>query len=101
MSNISAPDWKTAGSKLSDWSLFDEVFVSCETQVIKPDLGFYTHVISRANTDPKTTVFINDRQGNVLPTQSLGLHGIGSKGLEDMKCQLKEICRISGTPAVI
>lgn len=31
----------------------------------KPDLGFYNHVISRANTDPKTTVFINDRQGNV------------------------------------
>jgi hypothetical protein len=62
---------------LPDWGLFDGEYTSFEAGMIKPELGFYQHVIDSLNlADPKTAIFVDDKVANVNAAQSFGLQGI-------------------------
>ncbi|KAG6857679.1 hypothetical protein H0H87_004095 [Tephrocybe sp. NHM501043] len=76
MSNISLPDYEVLRSKPADWSIFDQVFTSGAAGERKPNLGFFTQVLSATGVDPHSTIFVDDRSENVLSARSLGLHGI-------------------------
>ncbi|KAI0345466.1 HAD-like protein [Trametopsis cervina] len=76
MSNISGPDYDVLREKEADWSVFDRVFTSAAAGMRKPNLNFYRHVLSEINTDPASTVFVDDKPENVLSARSLGIHGI-------------------------
>lgn len=76
MSNISLPDYNVLRTKPADWSIFDEVFTSAAAGERKPNLGFYRQVIAKANIDPFTAVFVDDKLENVLSARSFGFHGI-------------------------
>lgn len=76
MSNISIPDYQFLRTKAVDWSLFDRIFTSGAAGERKPNLGFYRYVLSETGCDPYRTIFVDDKQENVLSARSLGLHGI-------------------------
>ncbi|KAI0663404.1 HAD-like protein [Cubamyces menziesii] len=77
LSNISLPDYEYIMALSSDWaSVFDRVFPSALLGERKPHLGAYRRVISEANIDPHTAVFVDDKLDNVVSARSLGMHGI-------------------------
>jgi epoxide hydrolase-like predicted phosphatase len=63
----------------TDWIIdgaFDDVIVSCDVKLIKPDPAIYTLALERAGCQPEQAVFIDDRIVNVAAAQELGINGI-------------------------
>jgi putative hydrolase of the HAD superfamily len=56
--------------------LFEQVFVSHEIGIHKPDAGIYTYVLEHANLDARETVFFDDSLANIEAAERLGIRGI-------------------------
>ena len=56
--------------------LFDDVFVSHEIGIRKPDAGIYTFVLEDAKIDAPETVFFDDSSANIEAAELLGIRGI-------------------------
>ena len=97
MSNISQPDFEVLRTKKADWSIFDDVYTSAEAKERKPNLGFYKAVLSRAGVDPVRTIFVDDKQENVLSARSLGMHGIL---FDNVRNVIRTLRNILGDPVV-
>lgn len=76
MSNISKPDYIVLAKMPADWSVFDQVFTSCDAGMRKPSLSFYRHVLEETRTAPQEAIFVDDKFENVFAARSLGLHSI-------------------------
>ena len=60
-------------------ALFDDVFISCERGLKKPDLEFYELVIKEMNVSPQECLFIDDKEENLLPAEKLGMKTVLAK----------------------
>jgi FMN phosphatase YigB (HAD superfamily) len=77
MTNISRDDFARLKNILPSWDLFDAEFTSFEAGAIKPDLGFYKHVLDNIGlADTASAVFVDDKAVNVNAARSFGIHGI-------------------------
>jgi putative hydrolase of the HAD superfamily len=56
--------------------LFDQVFLSYEIGIHKPDAGIYTYVLQNANINPSESVFIDDSLTNIEAAALQGIAGI-------------------------
>jgi len=65
-------------------NLFDNVFLSCERGLKKPDLEFYELVIKEMNINPKECLFIDDKEENLLPAEKLGIRTVLAKNPEQI-----------------
>jgi putative hydrolase of the HAD superfamily len=54
-------------------STFDELVLSCEHKVIKPEAAIYELALAKAGVSPDETLFIDDNPENVAGAQALGL----------------------------
>ncbi|USP77671.1 hypothetical protein yc1106_04945 [Curvularia clavata] len=92
MSNISKHDFVHLKSILSDWSLFDGEFISCEAGMAKPELNFFKHVLEKIGvSNPSSVIFIDDKIINVTSARSLGIQGIIFKSSKTMFRQLRNL----------
>jgi epoxide hydrolase-like predicted phosphatase len=55
---------------------FDEIAISAEIGVMKPNAGAYWTLLNRLALQAHACVFIDDQPANVEAAQTLGLHGI-------------------------
>lgn len=55
---------------------FDEVLLSYEIGLRKPNPDIYKYALETLKTKPETTVFIDDDQGNVTVARQLEIHGV-------------------------
>lgn len=76
---------------ISNWA--DEVFVSYKERLIKPDVRIFKNVLKRINYEPYETVFIDDREENVIAARELGMHTILFKTPEQFKKDLLKILK--------
>ena len=53
---------------------FEEVFLSYELGLAKPDLRIFQHVIQKTGIDPAETLYLDDTRENVDGGQAAGLH---------------------------
>jgi epoxide hydrolase-like predicted phosphatase len=60
--------------------LFDQVFVSHEIGIHKPEAGIYTYVLENAEIAASETVFIDDSLANIQAAELLGIRGIHING---------------------
>jgi epoxide hydrolase-like predicted phosphatase len=70
---------------------FDNVFLSNEIGLIKPDMEKYKYVIKKLDTSPKKCVFIDDKIQNLVPARELGMIVIRFESFEKFKKTLKEL----------
>ena len=56
--------------------LFDEIIISAEVNVMKPNHKIYQIALERLGRKPDEAVFIDDFQHNIKGAQEVGLHGI-------------------------
>lgn len=54
--------------------LFEQVFLSYEMKLIKPDVRIYQEVLRATGIQPGETLFIDDRADNLASAATLGIH---------------------------
>lgn len=87
LSNMPMEFTKFILEKFSFWDLFDGIVFSCRIKMVKPELEIYNYLISNYSINPKDSVFIDDREENLIPAASLGLKTI--KFISATKCEDK------------
>lgn len=55
---------------------FDDIVVSAEVGLAKPDPAIYQLALERLGVDPAESVFVDDFEENVATAQELGMHAI-------------------------
>ena len=73
------------------YDIFDNIFLSNEIGLRKPDLEKYKHVLKKLDTKPKKCMFIDDKIQNLVPARKLGIIVIKFESLEKFKLQLNEL----------
>jgi len=69
---------KQYGLQMAD--LFEQLFLSHEIGIHKPDAGIYMHVLENANLDASESVFFDDSSANIKAAEDLGIKGIHING---------------------
>lgn len=86
LTNWSAETFPLARDLYRFLGLFDEIVVSGELGMIKPDPEIYGVLVERTGLDPTASVFIDDSAPNVRAAEALGFMGVlfeGAEGLRD------------------
>ena len=78
-------------ARFSFLDLFDGGIFSHELGVRKPHPKVYEAMINKYSLDPKQAVFIDDKQENLPPAESLGLNTIFFEDSNRLISQLKEM----------
>ena len=73
------------------YDIFDNVFLSNEIGMIKPDLDKYKYVLKKLDTKPKRCIFIDDKIRNLVPARELGIIVIRFESFDKFKEQLNEL----------
>ena len=70
-----------------DW--FDEIVLSGDIGVTKPDPGIYQALLNKIPFPPEECVFIDDSLANVQGGEVLGIHGIHFVSVDDLREKLR------------
>ena len=73
------------------YDYFDNLFLSNEIGLIKPDMAKYKYVLKKLDTKPKKCVFIDDKIRNLVPARELGFIVIRFKSFEKFQEQLNDL----------
>jgi 2-haloacid dehalogenase len=76
LTNYSAEAFVLARRDYDFLEWFDQIIVSGEEGMIKPDRELYAVLIERTGLDPSTTVFIDDSLPNVAAARELGFTAV-------------------------
>ncbi|MCR5130777.1 MAG: HAD family phosphatase [Prevotella sp.] len=77
LSNTNDMHWQHCASNLFGNEVvdaFDQIFLSYEMNLSKPDAAIFSAVINEANLLPSETLFIDDNRQNIEAAASLGIH---------------------------
>jgi len=56
-------------------NLFDEIIISSEVGMVKPYKDIYLHTLSRIDSKPEESLFVDDSKANVDAAEELGING--------------------------
>ena len=56
-------------------NLFDEIIISSEVKMVKPDKEIYLYTLKKVNSKPEETLFIDDNKENIEVIAPLGIKG--------------------------
>lgn len=71
--------------------LFSAFLSSCYLGMRKPSGDYYDRALAIAHADPGTTVFIDDREENLIPARERGVHTLHATGVESVRAGLAEL----------
>ncbi|HRF28373.1 MAG TPA: HAD-IA family hydrolase [Candidatus Saccharibacteria bacterium] len=72
-------------------ALFDEVFISGEVGILKPDPRLFKMALRALDVDANDAVFVDDHQEYIDGAVAVGLHTILFTSLEDFKLKLQTL----------
>ena len=75
--------------EMKQW--FDDVVISQEVNLAKPDREIYELACSRLGVAPTEVVFIDDRERNLSPARELGMQAILYNGCDELLDQLADL----------
>jgi putative hydrolase of the HAD superfamily len=76
---------------------FDQILISAEEGIAKPDKRIYHLALERLGAKPEETVFIDDAQVNVQAANDIGMQGVLFRSPEASLQQVEAILKHSGT----
>lgn len=76
VTNLSQQDYALVKGLDIDWSLFEQVFVSSEMGMQKPELRFYQRVLDGVGLRAEQVILVDDDTDNLLAALSMGLQGV-------------------------
>lgn len=69
---------------------FDEIVISCELGIIKPQAEIYLHMLKLIGCKAQEAIFIDDKLINVEGAKAVGLHAFQYKDRLNMKEQIQQ-----------
>ena len=75
-SNMHPASWAYLERNCDFWELLRGIAISCHVQLIKPEPAIYAHLLARYGLDGSQTVFIDDRDVNLVAAASFGIQTI-------------------------
>ena len=85
MSNVNASHWDYILRKNWDFlDYFDELILSHEVKITKPNPKIFKYAIKKAKCKPKEIVFVDDGSNNVRSAKKLGIIGIHFINIEKL-----------------
>lgn len=73
--------------------VFDQVIISAEVKLAKPDPAIYQEMLTLLQVAPEQSIFVDDLQENVDAANRLGMHGIRfietTQAIKDVKAGLE------------
>jgi FMN phosphatase YigB (HAD superfamily) len=60
-------------------------------RAIKPDLAIYKRCLADLGTPPGVTLFLDDREKNILAAQTLGIVGLPFQSIEKLSGDLERM----------
>ena len=92
ITNWSAEKFPVARKRYSFLSWFDDIVVSGEIGIVKPDKKIYEYAVERFKLNtPETAVFIDDRLENLEAAAEFGIKGIHYKNPQQLENDLKNL----------
>jgi len=62
--------------KRGDYDIFDKVYASHLIGISKPNPDFYRYILEKEGVNPKETIFVDDREENIIAAQNMGIKSI-------------------------
>jgi len=92
ITNWSAEKFPIARRKYDFLSWFEDIVVSGEIGIVKPDKRIYEYAVERFKLNtPETAVFIDDRLENIEAAAEFGIKGIHYKNPQQLESELKDL----------
>lgn len=88
LTNWSAEKFPVARSRYEFLGLFEEILVSGEEGLVKPDREIYELLARRTGINPARSVFVDDREENVRAAEKLGFTGVVFRDPRQMRRDL-------------
>ena len=98
LTNFSAETFPLARKWYGFLSWFDEIVVSGEEGMIKPDKKLYGVLIERTGLDPAKTVFIDDSPPNVTAAKEIGFTAVRFETPHELREELVDLGLLPETP---
>lgn len=91
LTNFSAETFPVARTifEFLDW--FEDVLVSGEEKLIKPDPKIFDLALERFGVNPKDTIFIDDRLDNVAAAENAGMQGLHFTTAGQLRADLQRV----------
>ena len=93
LSNICTEIYQHVATRHTFFDAFEDVIVSAEVKLAKPDPKIFQYMLKRFNILPEETLFIDDMPANVASASSLGIQAIQFTEIADCR---RAIARIIG-----
>ncbi len=91
LSNWSAETFPFAYERFEFLKIFENILVSGQEKLIKPDPRFFNLLVERFKVVPSESVFIDDVEKNILGAQRLGFNTIHFKSPEQLGLSLASL----------
>ena len=92
LSNVNASHWDYIQKKKWEFiDYFDELILSHEIHLIKPDPKVFNYTIQKVGCKPNQIVFIDDGLNNVRSARELGIIGIKYTNKDELIEELKKL----------
>jgi 2-haloacid dehalogenase len=88
LSNWSAETFPLARRRFEFLGWFEDIVVSGEVKLAKPDPRIFSYTIGRCRLTPAETVFIDDNPQNVAAGRQAGLHALAYTGASRLRVDL-------------
>lgn len=73
---------------------FDDVLLSYEVGIVKPDLRIFELAAERLGVLPEECVFVDDNEGNVQAAEGCGMKGVLYEWGMDLRAHISRLCTI-------
>ena len=91
LSNAIAPFIREILEKYSLYSLFDEVFLSSEIHLIKPNEDYFNYCLEKIGADAENCIFTDDNKTNIKGARAVGISAIHYTTPENYKRELMKL----------
>ncbi len=91
LTNWSAETFGIARKRYGFLGWFEEIMVSGEEKVAKPDHAIYERLVERTGISPRSSLFVDDSEANVQAACELGFTGVVFRGHEALAAELASL----------
>lgn len=91
LTNWSAETFGIARSRFDFLKWFEDIVVSGEVGVAKPEKKIYETLVERAGIEPGASVFVDDLEANVRVAEELGFKGMVFRGASELEEELARL----------
>jgi epoxide hydrolase-like predicted phosphatase len=70
---------------------FDEIIVSAEVGIVKPDARIYHFALQKLGVQPDEAIFVDDMPENIAAANALGMKGVHFRSAEQALAEIKQL----------